>query len=412
MEELWPTPSERACELIREVAEQLLPVSDELTELLWQASQRGSRQKEYVDDPVLSEADRRLNKTNMTHWLVANLNNPGRRVPPARDYEMMNLARDLVLRGMEADELESWRSASRASWHVWTRQCLAVTSDPELLRELLEVTANSMTAFIDDSIAAARTYVDEIRGELGLGAQEQRHTTVQLLLQGAQITRRRAEEQLGYALTGHHVAAITWVDDVGDVDKLERASEAVMRACGAPRRLTLVASSAAHWLWIPAQQVPETAAVLAALKPTPGVRVVFGRPAADLAGFRQSHLDAAAAQRLLARLGSPRQVVRYQDVHLADLLSSDLALAEQFVRATLGDLASADPDVQRAVRLYIDEGFNVSNTAARLFVHRNTIDRRLDKGRRLLPRPLDQDPTSVSAALMLLELRQDHAAGD
>ena len=177
------------------------------------------------------------------------------------------------------------------------------------------------------------------------------------------------------------------------------------------RRLTLVPSTAALWLWIPVREVPPTTAFLDALKMTPGVRVALGRTGADLTGFRQSHLDAAAAQRLLARVGSPRKVVRYEDVHLVDLLTADLARAEQFVAATLGELATADPVVQRTVRTYVDEGFSVSNTADRLFAHRNTIDRRLARARTLLPRPLDQDPTSVAAALMLVELRQDHPHG-
>ena len=411
MDTLWPTPSERVCDLIRSIAERLLPVSDDVADRLWAASQRETRQREYVEDPVLSRADRRLSKANMTHWLVSNLREPGRRVPPAKDNEMLIFARDVVLRGMDTDELGSWRAAQRVAWDVWIEACFAATTDHDVLRELIEVSANSLTTFIDDSIAAVGTYVDEVRGELGLGAQAQRHTTVQLLLQGARISRSRAEEQLGYALTGHHVAAIAWVDSVDDVHDLERASEYVMRACGAMRRLTLVPSTAALWLWIPVREVPPTTAFLDALKMTPGVRVALGRTGADLTGFRQSHLDAAAAQRLLARVGSPRKVVRYEDVHLVDLLTADLARAEQFVAATLGELATADPVVQRTVRTYVDEGFSVSNTADRLFAHRNTIDRRLARARTLLPRPLDQDPTSVAAALMLVELRQDHPAG-
>ncbi|MFG3206395.1 PucR family transcriptional regulator [Streptomyces sp. NPDC048192] len=408
---LWPNPSERVCELIRHIAESQLPVPDEVADQLWRASQRETRQREYVDDPVLSEADRRLNKANMTHWLVSNLREPGRRVPPPKSSEMLIFARDLVLRGMDVNELGSWRAAQRVGWGLWVEQCFAATADRDELRELIEVSANSLTTYIDDSIAAVGTYVDEVRGEMGLGAQAQRHTTVQLLLQGARISRRRAEEQLGYPLAGHHVAAILWVDSPADVPKLERAAEYVMRMCGATRRLTLPPSTSALWLWAPAHTAPSTAAVLHVLDKAPGVRVAFGRPGAGLPGFRQSHLDAAAAQRLLARVGSPWQVVRYEDVHLVDLLTADLGQAERFVAGTLGDLATSDRVLQRTVRTYVAAGYNVSNTADRLFAHRNTIDRRLAKARAMLPRPLDHDPTSVSVALMLVELRQDLRSG-
>ncbi|WP_218952165.1 PucR family transcriptional regulator [Amycolatopsis anabasis] len=382
-------------------------MSDEVADRVWRASQSGSRQREYVEDPVLSEADRRLNKANMTHWLVCNLQQPGRRVPPAKGTEMLIYARDLVLRGMDMNEVDSWRAAQRVGWSRWLDDCFAVTSDPAELRELVEVAANSLTTYVDDSIAAVGTYVDEIRGELGVGAQAQRHTTVQLLLQGARISRARAEEQLGYPLTGHHVAAILWADSPEDSHGLERVAECLMRVFGAARRLTLPPSTAALWLWVPASEVPPVAALARVLDDAPRVRVALGCPGADLTGFRRSHLDAAAAQRLLARIGSPRRVVRYEDVHLADLITADPARAEQFVADTLGELATADPVLQRTIRTYITEGFNASNAADRLFAHRNTVDRRLAKARALLPRRLEDDPTSVSAAIMLLELQHE-----
>ncbi|MGD6755838.1 PucR family transcriptional regulator [Streptomyces sp. BH105] len=411
MKMLWPSPSERVCELIRQIAESRLPVPDEVVDQVWRASQRAARQREYVDDPVLAEADRRLCKANMTHWLVSNMQEPGRRVTPAKDREMLIIARDLVLRGMDLEELESWRAAQRVGWGLWVDQCFVATDDREELRELMEVSANSLTTYIDDSIAAVATYADEIRGELGFGAQAQRHTTVQLLLQGARISRARAEEQLGHPLAGHHVAAILWVDSPVDAHELERGAENVMWTCGATRRLTLPPSTSALWLWLPVDEVPPTADVLRVLEKTPGVRATLGRPGSGLTGFRQSHLDAAAAQRLLARVGSPRKVVRYEDVHLVDLLTADPSQASEFVSRTLGGLATADPVLQCTVRTYVAEGYSVSRTADRLFAHRNTIDRRLAKARTLLPRPLDHDPTSVSAALMLVELQQDQRIG-
>ncbi|ANZ20832.1 PucR family transcriptional regulator [Streptomyces noursei ATCC 11455] len=411
MEELWPTPSARVCELIRALAERMLPLSDDTVDMLWQASQGGVRQQEYVEDPVLAEADRRLNKTNTTHWLFANLNRPGRRVQLTRDPELLIYARDLVLRGLNTDELASWRSAQQAWWERWIRACFTVTEDLDELRELVEVSGNSMTTYVDDLIAAVGTYVDEVRSDLGLGAHAERHATVQLLLEGSRMSRARAEEQLGYSLGGHHTAAIVWVEAEEAAHLLERAAEHVMRACGATRRLTLVTSTAALWLWMPVSAIPAAATIDEVLKETPGVRTTLGRPARDVEGFRSSHLDAAAAQRLLARMRSPRTAVRYEDVHLVDLLTADLGQADQFVSTTLGELSTADPVLRHTVSTFLNVGFNVSHTAEKLFAHRNTIDRRLARARALLPRPLEQDAVSVAAALMLVELRQDRAQG-
>ncbi|GGX14230.1 hypothetical protein GCM10010341_39760 [Streptomyces noursei] len=184
-----------------------------------------------------------------------------------------------------------------------------------------------------------------------------------------------------------------------------------MRACGATRRLTLVTSTAALWLWMPASAIPAAATIDEVLKETPGVRTTFGRPARDVEGFRSSHLDAAAAQRLLARIRSPRTAVRYEDVHLVDLLTADLGQADQFVTTTLGEPSTADPVLRHTVSTFLNVGFNVSHTAEKLFAHRNTIDRRLARARALLPRPLEQDAVSVAAALMLVELREDREPG-
>ncbi|GGX14236.1 hypothetical protein [Streptomyces noursei] len=197
MEEPWPTPSARVCELIRALAERMLPLSDDIVDMLWQASQRGVRQQEYVEDPVLAEVDRRLNKANTTHWLVMNLNRPGRRVQLTRDPELLIYARDLVPRDLNTDELASWRSAQQAWWERWIRACFTVTEDLDELRELVEVSGNSMTTYVDDLIAAVGTYVAEVRSDLGLGAHAERHATVQLLLEGSRMSRARAEEQLG-----------------------------------------------------------------------------------------------------------------------------------------------------------------------------------------------------------------------
>lgn len=406
MDALWGPVSEEARAVIRRIAEGLLPVSDEFTEALWQASQQGARQREYVEDPVLAEADRRFVRASMTHWLVSNLDDPGGRVPPLRGNEMLIYARDLVLRGLDTDEPDAWRAGQRVATKIWLEACFAAEPPLPVLHEVIEVSTSCLTTYIDDCMVSVGAYSEEVRTELGLGAQAERQTTVQLLLQGASIARGRAEELLGYALTGHHVGGVVWAPSADAIRDLERAAEATMRACGAARRLTIAASTAALWIWIPVDRLPAVRVLGEAIARTPAVRVALGRPGADITGFRETHADAVAAQKLMVRVASPRSVVRYEDVHLVDLMSADVARAEQFTESILGELATADPEIQRTVQIFIDEGFSVSPTAERLYAHRNTIDRRLTRARAMLPRPLEGDPTSVSAALRFLELRR------
>ncbi|BDH58417.1 helix-turn-helix domain-containing protein [Tsukamurella sp. PLM1] len=405
MDSSWPRPDRRIAALIREAAERFLAYSDTAVDELTAAAHESADYRVVLDDPQLEAADRRMNKTNMMHWLSANLQDPGARVAPSNDPDILQLARDMVRRGLDMHDLGSWRGAQHGAWSAWVDQCFAVTSDLDELRELMKVSERSMTTFIDDSIAALDAYVERERAELARGASAERHATVQLLLEGAPIARARAEARLGYALTGSHVAAIIWSDATDDAGGLDAAAEAVMRIGGAPRRLTLNASASALWVWVPADATPTVEETEAAVATHRGVRVAYGRPGHDLDGFRRSHLDAANAQRMLARVGSTRPVVRYEDVALIAVITADMAQADQFVSDTLGDLATADASLRDTALTYIRERFNASAAAEKLYTHRNTVERRLARVDQLLPAPLADNAASVVAALMLVQLR-------
>ncbi len=405
----WPEPSEPVARLIRDLAEDLLARSDEVIAEVTAASVEDPRYKVIADDPVLAEADARLVVSLLKHWLTSNIANPGRRVPVHGGSAMRTFARDVVLRGLVVDDVGAWRSGERVCWKWWLAACFEATDDPQELRELVEVSGNTLTTATDDAMVELADYVRRTREELAGGSQLQRYATVELLLQGSDITVSRAEAQLGYALTGSHVGAVVWVDSEDDTGLLERAAEQVMRACGAESRLTVVAGTVALWLWIPAAATPSPTTLTDRLRGQRRVRVALGRPAKDVAGFRRTHMDAAAAQRLLARLGSPLSIVRYEDVQLVDLISADVAAADRFVADVLGDFLDASPVLHQTVLVYVEEGLNRTSTAERLYTHRNTIDRRLARVDELLPTPFAQHPTEVTVALTLLVLRRDPA---
>ncbi|MGW0162581.1 PucR family transcriptional regulator [Mycobacterium sp. NPDC003323] len=405
MDPSWPPPSHRTATLMRAVAERVLASTEAAVDEVTAAAHQGAEYRVLLQDPQLAAADRHMNKAYLLHWLSATLQHPGVRVGPCLDTGVLQFARDLVRRGLDMHDLGSWRGAQHGAWALWVEGCFAATADLDELRDLMKVSERSITTFIDDSIAALDEYVEQERADLARGASAERHTTVQLLLEGAPIARARAESRLGYALTGSHVAAIVWSDSDDEAAGLDSAAEAAMRLCGAQRRLTLNASATALWVWIPADTVPSADAVQETLADHRGIHVAFGRPGRDLEGFRRSHLDAAAAQRRLARVGSTHRVVRYEDVALVAVLTADMAQADQFVADTLGDLATADAVLRDTVLTYGRERFNGSAAAERLFTHRNTVERRLARADQLLPMPLADNAASVVAALMLVQLR-------
>jgi DNA-binding PucR family transcriptional regulator len=128
--------------------------------------------------------------------------------------------------------------------------------------------------------------------------------------------------------------------------------------------------------------------------------VALGSPADGVDGFRRSHLEALATQRLLMRAHQLR-IASWDSVQLVALLSQDEPRAREFLRHTLGGLADADPELRETVRVYLREQSNAPRAAKILFTHRNTILTRIARAERLLPRPLSHNSLEVAVALEL-----------
>ncbi|MDI2029222.1 PucR family transcriptional regulator [Saccharopolyspora sp. TS4A08] len=356
-------------------------------------------------DPVLADELRQTNVDNVVHWAAANVQDPGCRVPPHLGTQALDTARDLVRRGLDAHALDTYRAGQNVAWRFWMEICFSLTTDPGELRELLEITALSISTYVNDTIAGISERMQEELDTLTRGTNADRRAAVTLILEGSPISARRAELKLGYGLTGPHTAAVVWSTTGAGLEELESAAEELVRLTGAGRRLTVVATAATLWIWLPVTTTACIEELSERLGSRPDVRVSIGRPGRGVDGFRRSHLDALTAQRMLARLGSCKQVARYEDVQLVALMTADPAQADEFVAEVLGELRDADPEMRQVVRTYIREQCNASRTAERLYTHRNTVLRRLARADDLLPRPLAEDVVGVGAALEVLRWR-------
>ncbi|MEY9877767.1 DNA-binding PucR family transcriptional regulator [Streptacidiphilus sp. MAP12-33] len=400
----WEPPSPRVRELIRQGAEFSVRAPEEWLEQIDEATLSGSHRKEIADDPVLASATRRANRSNLLFWAAANVQAPGERVAANVSEPQVLIARDLVRRGLDHSVLDSYRSGQMAALRLWTDICLGLTADREELRELLDISSRSISAFVEDTIAATAEQIAREREELTRGSNAERLETATLLLDGAPITRARAEQRLGYRLTGEHTAAVVWSDtpETG-LGALDRAAELLAGATGDPRPLTVQAGVATRWVWAHGRPDPEP--LRAGADAYPGVRVAVGSTGAGVDGFRRSHLDALTVQRMLARLDSPHQVATHDEVELVALLTADPEAADRFVRRVLGGLALAETELVDAVRMFIACQCNASHAADRLWIHRNTLLRRLSRAEALLPRPLGEGVPEVAAALAVLRWR-------
>ncbi|GGB18995.1 hypothetical protein GCM10011492_06090 [Flexivirga endophytica] len=411
-----PTLSPAVRELFRKGAREALNPSEDELALLHEATLAGYHSDRLAIDPTLTEAARVVNVQNLRRWAASNISDPGERVTPQLSTEAIRLSRDLVRRGLDSRALDSYRTAQSAAWRLWMRICFALTTDAAQLQELLDVSALSISTFLDDTVEALTEVMQADIEELTRGTNAERMATLTLILEGAPITRAQAELRLRYQLTGEHIALVVWTDSTADTatadgapedvaGSLEAVADAFRQASGATRRLTLVAGAQSLWVWLPVTDVHTGEAVTAALAAAPTVQVAIGRKGLGLEGFRRSHLDATETQRLVARIDSDQRITRYAEVQLVALLTGDLTKADEFVADNLGALATADPELRDAVSAYVREQFNASRTAQRLYTHRNTVLRRLERADRLMPRPLVDNVTNVTAALEIVRLR-------
>ena len=392
---MWERPSPRVAELIRTGASALLAAPDELFDEV-DAALLSDPDSPIAADPVLAAAIRRGNRANLVHWAAENVREPGAPVKPLLDAEQLSTARDLVRRGLDATALEFYRLGQNVGWRRWMDLGFELTSDADELREFLDVSSRSIFSYVDTVIAAVAEQIEREREELTRGTHAQRLEIVSLLLEGAPIALQRASTRLGYDLERSHTAAIVWSDEPdADAGDLEQAAESIGRAAGA-RPLTVTASASSLWVWVPAPVTMH--------QPLDGVRVALGPLAAGMAGFRRSHLDALATQRLMVRT-SGLGLARYEDVQAVTLATQDEERADEFVRRTLGDLLTAPPELRETARVYLREGSSATRAARALFTHRNTVVGRLARVHELLPEPLDGRSLHVALALEIVHWR-------
>jgi DNA-binding PucR family transcriptional regulator len=411
----WDAPDRAVADLTRATATRLLERPEDLFAEV-DAAVLATADAGVVADPALNAAVSVTNRANLVHWTVANIEAPGAPVAPLLSYETLNLVRDVVRRGLADTSLNGYRVGQNIAWRYWMDAAFDLAPDSEVLRAMLDLTSRSMAAFVDETLGAIQAQIDREREDLTQGTHVERLEFVNLILEGAPVSTERASERLRYELAGRHTAAILWSDASAEPDhgRLERTCDSLARAVGARRPFTLLASATSLWAWLANEREdePNVEALRAALSQWPGVRVALGSSSTGIDGFRRSHLDALATQRLMHRMPGELRLAGFAEVHLVSLVAQDEERASEFVLRTLGELASAEPVLRETLRAYIREEFSASRTASALFTHRNTVINRVRRATDQLPSPLGERGLEVGLALEIIHWLGWRATGD
>lgn len=131
----------------------------------------------------------------------------------------------------------------------------------------------------------------------------------------------------------------------------------------------------------------------------------LGQCAGDLRAWRESFEQARAAHRtaLQWRLSAP---LAFNEMGVYRLLSLLVGSAElsRFYRETLGELASATPqnaEFIATLEAFFEEHGNLTRTAKRLHVHRNTLLYRMDRIKEISGLDMDNPETRLAVHLAL-----------
>lgn len=361
-----------------------------------------------AEDPALVDLVSRANRANLAHFAASQRQNPGAAVRPYLGNATLGMASELARRGLDSLALEVYRIGHNVAWKRWTEIAFTLTSDPEELRELLDVAFEAANEFIDTTLAGIANQMELEYQKLNCNKRAEYRAIAEQILDGSEANLELAETRLAYPLDRTHTAAILWCE-CGRVDAdhnfLDDVADAFGQAAGCPRPLTVFVNAETRWIWAKEVGELDSENIEPVLSNADHARIAVGTAAKGVEGFRRSHADALAARQAMTRLRSRQRIGVFSDIRLVALLTEDVDSIDDFVNGILGDLACANPALRTTVLTYVNQQCNAARAAKRLYLHRNTLVSRLETARRLLPRPLEDNIVDVAVAIKILQWR-------
>ncbi|ASR37156.1 ABC transporter substrate-binding protein [Prauserella marina] len=297
--------------------------------------------------------------------------------------------------------------------------------DPRMLGEVMRRALATAFAFIDKVTQQVVSAYEDERGRWQHNRSAVRTARVRALLEDAVVDIDASEAALGYRLRGTHLALIAWyVQEERPADPLA-GLEALAARLGAdwtePGPLFVPHDELCAWLWLPVtgpakavggereNTVLDAAFVEQVLADCdPEVRLALGEPGRGLSGFRRSHRQAQRVYTLALAAGKGgERALNFRDVGGLALMSADVGAARTWVEDTLGDLAIDDEAHERlraTLRVFLATGGSYTAAAAKLTMHKNSVQYRVRKAEELLTRPVTDNRLDVELALNLCHL--------
>jgi hypothetical protein len=281
---------------------------------------------------------------------------------------------------------------------------------------------DDLAAAADHMVLRTDLYIDRVAESLiGIYESERRRwdsrtdaariAQLRIVLDNESLSTQSAQDLIGVSLDAWHVAAVGWVEDEAvDAAVGLQATRRVLAECLGRSVETVMVDDVTLWAWVssPARTAVDLGTLRARLAGVNPIRVTIGSPAYGLAGFRQSHREALRTRTVIeAAPQTHPQVVRFDDVAVAALLTDHPVLLRVWVQRVLGALAEDDEATARlrqTVRALLACGGSYTAAAALLHVHKNTVHYRVQRAEELRGQPISEGRLDVEVALLACEL--------
>jgi hypothetical protein len=394
--------------LVEQVDDELI---DEIAEGMFAAMSAGVHEAE-IDADIGADA-RAASHESARGFLLGMAEEPwGVREQPRA---LSDLARTLARRGLDVSVLmKLTRYGQGVFWPAIMELAERAIEEPSTRMRVLGVAFDRLGRYVETVLGAAVGAFQEERDLRMRGAHARRRELIEALLSGEPLAIDSVSRALDYELGRLHTALALWDAEHshppsdGMLVRLEAVAGQVGAALGGRRILCLPSGSRGVWAWVATEAPPGPSqrAAIAQLELPAGQHVAIGAAGHGPEGFRRSHEEALAAQRLATAASDLPAVTWYADVEIASLLSRDSRRARALVARELAGLTGTDPSSEklRATALaYLGCAGSATAAGRELGVHTNTVRYRVERAQDALGRTLQGPQLPLQLALMLVQ---------
>lgn len=322
--------------------------------------------------------------------------------------ESVELEREFARHGLGLDEM---LSAIRVGYTVLASALLGAAArlvPPAESSDEMRRISVLLFELVDGFTTVATNAFREEQNAQAASDSAARFQAAKSLVEVQPIDPTRAERLLAYPLSRPHLAMIAWNDAERTTTRdLQNTIEPLLLHWGTPIA-TLVIPVGSHtlWAWAALPEAPHRGSA-AGLPTFADAHVAIGQIGCGVEGFRRSHLEARAVQRLMRLRSDPTpSTTAHEGVELELLLLADPEAAQQFVDRQLGPLAADNPrmsELRSTLRIYLDLDHSLAKVAAAEHISRNSVTYRVQQALTLCAHPTGSPTNKLRSAITVCD---------